>query len=357
MGFSIMNNPLKDDLDHIFTHTRDLWEELRDQRIFITGGTGFFGCWLLESFAWANDKLNLNAEALVLTRNYEAFLQKAPHLATHPAIKFHIGDVRNFEFPEGQFPLVIHVSNEAASCCTGEKDAVTKVRNTIIQAAKHVLDFARDCGAKNFLFTSSGSVYGPQPVNMTHIVETYEGNRDPANFRFAHGEGKFTAETLCGDYAEKNGMAAKIARCFTFVGPYMQLDANYAIGNFICDGLGGGPITIQGDGTACRSYMYAADLAIWLWTILLKGESLRPYNVGSMNTMTIGEVATLVSQQFTDTISIKITRPEPATERDIYVPDTRRAQNELRLCQDVSLPEAVKRTINFFKIKQLVGAV
>ena len=89
-------NPLAADLDHILDNTRDLWDELRGERIFITGGTGFFGCWLLESFAWANDRLGLNASVLVLTRNLEAFRNKAPHLAAHPAIQFHPGDVRSF---------------------------------------------------------------------------------------------------------------------------------------------------------------------------------------------------------------------------------------------------------------------
>jgi dTDP-glucose 4,6-dehydratase len=98
-------NPLATDLDHVPAHTTGLWEELQGQRIFLTGGTGFFGRWLLECFAWANDRLNLGAEALVLTRNPEAFRRKALHLAEHPAIKFHNGDVRSFEFPKGRFPM------------------------------------------------------------------------------------------------------------------------------------------------------------------------------------------------------------------------------------------------------------
>ncbi len=79
-------NKLKQDLNLVLEHTQDLWSELKGQRLFITGGTGFFGCWLLETFLWANDKLKLDASLLVLTRHPENFLRKAPHLALHPEI-------------------------------------------------------------------------------------------------------------------------------------------------------------------------------------------------------------------------------------------------------------------------------
>ena len=53
-------NLLSQDLDHILKHTKPLWEGLREKKVFITGGTGFFGKWLQESFAWANDQRKLD---------------------------------------------------------------------------------------------------------------------------------------------------------------------------------------------------------------------------------------------------------------------------------------------------------
>lgn len=331
------------DLDHILTHTRELWSEMRGIRLFLTGGTGFFGCWLVESFLWANDRLGLNASATVLTRDPESFARKAPHLAGHPALRLLRGDVRNFEFPDGQFPILIHAATEAsASLARLEPLAML---DTIITGTRRTLEFACRCGTRKFLLTSSGAVYGKQPPNVAHVSEDYPGCPDPLNAASVYGEGKRAAELLCALYASEYGLGCKVARCFAFVGPYLPLDTHFAIGNFIRDAMAGGPIRVRGDGTPYRSYLYAADLAVWLWTVLLRGEALRPYNVGSEDAISIGELARAVASALGSDIEVLADQtPVPGAPADRYVPSTHRARNELRLKQTVDLQAAIRRT-------------
>ena len=272
--------------------------------------------------------------------------KKAPHLASHPAIRFHEGDVRDFKFPEGSFTYIIHAATSASAQLNEQNPLL--MFDTIVQGTRHVLDFALHCGAKKFLFTSSGAVYGKQPYEIMNILEDYTGAVNPVDPRSAYGEGKRADELLCSSYSRQHGLEAKIARCFAFVGPYLPLDIHYAIGNFIRDGLKGGPIYVKGDGTPYRSYLYAADLSIWLWTILLKGISCRPYNVGSGYGVTISELATIVADQFDHKPQIKILQePKQNQTPERYVPSVQRAEVELGLKQLIDVPDAIRRTVNW----------
>jgi nucleoside-diphosphate-sugar epimerase len=334
-------NPLTTDLDHVLADTEGLWEELRGQRMFITGGTGFFGCWLLESFARANDRLGLKAAAVVLTRNPKLFAAKIPHLAGRSDISLHTGDVRDFSFPAGPFAFVIH-----AGTTSGAPVAPLEMFETIVGGTRRVLEFAAGHGTRKLLFVSSGAVYGRQPTALTQLPEDFTGAPALNNPAAAYGEGKRAAELLCHLAEHRHGFEIKIARGFAFVGPHLPLDTHFAIGNFIRDGLRGGPIRVRGDGTPYRSYLYAADLAAWLWTILFRGKSGRAYNVGSEQALTIRELAQTVAAQFTPVLDVMIEQ-EPASEAlaHRYIPSTRRAHAELGLQITIPLSDAIQRTI------------
>ena len=345
MVASRRQNPLAADLDHVLAVTGHLWDELRAARIFITGGTGFFGCWLLESLLWANDTLRLDASVVVLTRNRSGFEEKAPHLARHPAVQVHDGDVCTFTFPDGEFSHIVHAATESSSMLD-RRDPLAMFE-TIVGGTQRVLEFARRCGARRFLLTSSGAVYGRQPADLTHVPEDYVGAPDPAQPTSVYGEGKRAAELLCAIYANDR-LQPTIARCFAFVGPYLPLDAHFAVGNFIRDALTGGPIRVSGDGTPYRSYLYAADLAIWLWTILLRGRAVRPYNAGSEDAISIEDLATLVARQVTGEANVRIAEtPVAANQPQRYVPCTRRARHELSVAATVGIEQALMCTLTW----------
>lgn len=329
-----------EDLEHVLEHTRPLWEQLRGGRIFITGATGFFGVWLLETFGHANASLNLKASLVGLSRDPKTFYAKVPHLAADPSITLHQGDVRDFEFPAGAFTHVIHAGTTSSAPVPA-----AEMLDTIIRGTQHTLDFAVDSGAKRFLFVSSGAVYGKQPPDMTHIPETYAGAPDPMDPNSAYGEGKRVGELLCSIAHREHGLETTIARCFAFVGPHLPLDAHFAIGNFIRDAMRGEPIRVK-DGTPYRSYLYAADLSVWLWTILFRGEACHPYNVGSDREITISQLAETVASVSGGATSPSTSQPLNSSTfvPSRYVPSVERAQSELALHVLIPLNQSIHRT-------------
>ena len=339
-------NRLARDLENILARTEPLWEELRGQRILITGATGFFGCWLLESFAWANRRLDLKAHAVGLSRHPTVLAEKAPHLANDPAITLHAADVRHGDFPQGAFSHVIHAATEASAALNQQTPLV--MFDTIVNGTRRALEFAATKSVRKFLFVSSGAVYGNQPAALSHLSESFSGGPDPLDPANSYAEGKRGAELHCA-LAASSDLEIKIARCFAFVGPYTQLDAHFAIGNFINDRLHDRSIRVQGDGSVVRSYLYAADLMVWLWTILFKGRSRRAYNVGSEDALNIAALAHAVADALPPAVDVNIaSRPMPGATVHRYVPCTARAREELALREDVPLREAIRRTHAWF---------
>jgi dTDP-glucose 4,6-dehydratase len=339
-----MAHPLpKEDLEHVLSHTRSLWEHLRGGRIFVTGATGFFGIWLLESFAFANKSLDLGAKLVGLSRNPDAFYAKVPHLAQEISIALHRGDVRDFDFPQGSFTHVIHAGSTSSAPVPP-----SEMLDTIVRGTKRVLEFAVAAGAKRFLFVSSGAVYGKQPPELTHIPETYGGSPDLMDANSAYGEGKRVGELLCAIAHKEHGLETSIARCFAFVGPHLPLDAHFAIGNFIRDAMNGEPIKVK-DGTPYRSYLYAADLAIWLWTILFQGKAGHPYNVGSDREITIESLARTVASAESGSVAVQPLSSSHSAHAYRYVPSVRFTHSSLALNVRIHLVEAIQRTIAWCK--------
>jgi dTDP-glucose 4,6-dehydratase len=331
------------DLELILANTRDFWPEMRGQSIFITGGTGFFGCWLVESFAYVNRIAGLNAHATILTRDPAAFARKCPHLASDQAITLHSGDVRSFNYPDGEFKYVIHAATESGGRQPAEGPVETLA--TILRGTERVLEFAGSHGTRKLLLTSSGAVYGSQPPAITHLPEDYTGAPNPLISSSAYSEGKRAAELMCAVCGSAKGIECKIARCFAFVGPHLPLDAHFAIGNFIRDAMRGDVIHVNGDGTPKRSYMYAADLAIWLWTILFRAPAMEAYNVGSDQAISILELANTVAATLCSPAKVLVAQEAvPGAPVMQYVPSTWNAEQQLDLKRNVSLEDAVRRT-------------
>lgn len=320
----------------------DSWKSLEGLSVLFTGGTGFIGKWLLATLLDADESLDLNCRITVLSRNPSAFQRVWPVFASR--INWISGNVCDFPMGRWHFDVIIHAATDVVSHSSPQD-----IFSTCLDGTRRVLQLARQAGTSRFLLLSSGAVYGPLPEGMTHVAETYNGGPDPLLAASAYGEGKRVSEWLVSQ-ASTGGLEAKIARIFTLVGPHLSLNKHFAIGNFLRAALAGEEILVEGDGTPFRSYLYAADMAAWLWAVLLKGKPGRAYNVGSEESLSISAIADRTLSVLKCPSRIKIlNKIKIDTPSRHYVPNTMRARTELNLPPALALDEAILRTANWYR--------
>lgn len=310
------------------------------QRIFVTGGTGFFGYWLLSLFDLLHGQ-GLDLKVCVLSRQPASFLATAPFFAHAPWLDWLHGDIKDF----GALPpadLLIHAATDTDAAAHRHPLAIM---DDILLGTRHTLNRAREGGVRRAVYVSSGAVYGRQPNDVEHIPEDAAFACDASHPGSAYGEAKRAAEQWCLQFGLQHGIDIPVARCFAFVGATLPLDGHFAIGNFIGDALAGNDVHVSGDGSPLRSYLYGADLAIWLLVILLGGQHGRAYNVGSDQAISIAELAGRVRDTLAPGAAVRIARGgDDKALRNRYIPAIDRARHELALDAWTPLEQAIRLT-------------
>jgi len=322
------------------------------ESIFLTGGTGFFGRSLLRYWIKKEGEGIPIQKIIILSRSPEQFLETYPEFNGHAWLIFHKGDVLiPKSLPQNEsFSHIIHAATDSTH---GLKlDPISRF-DQIVTGTRNILDYSVQIGAKRLLLTSSGGVYGEQPLSLGKISEDYYGMANPLVSQNTYSVAKRVAEHLCALYSDKFGLETVVARCFAFVGRDLPLDAHFAIGNFIRDALWKDEIVVKGNGLSIRTYLDQEDLAHWLNVLLYNGKPNEAYNVGSDQEITTKELAFLIRDLVSPEKKVTVLENKNYNTRNRYVPDIKKALNNLKLELNYKLEESIIRVYNIYKKKNM----
>jgi dTDP-glucose 4,6-dehydratase len=314
--------------------------QLNGSRVLLTGGTGFVGKWLIETALIACDNGAQKFAIILPTRDFSA-----SHVIETREIGFNNlslveGDLLTDALDIGKVDAIIHAATPA-SALLNESNPIEMARiNT--QSMQAALKFAEN--KVPFLFTSSGAVYGDQPQSITHISEHQD--QPYSELTSAYAKGKKLAESMCAQAGQAGLCSPIIARLFAFSGHYLPRDTHFAIGNFVQNVLDRKPIHINSDGQARRSYLYGADMAIWLWSALAKRSSPHPLHIGSEQSVSILELAQAVARVSTTELNfvpeITVAVPTANSEKyHQYIPNNSATKSQLNVQEWTSLETGI----------------
>jgi dTDP-glucose 4,6-dehydratase/UDP-glucose 4-epimerase len=291
MDLTSIQYDIKEDVALAIARSGADLSSLRGKKILVTGGTGFFGIWMLTALGIVRKALNGELDITVISRDSRSFLERQSKVNSYSVFHFVDGDIRSIHLEGKRFTHLVHMATTSANETFSKERQVNKI-DLLYCGTKNLLQqIGSDLEA--VLFTSSGVVYGA-PLVGTLIEEHQLTRPDSLNPDSALGYGKLLAEYLVSYFSVECGFKYNIARCFSFLGQGLPLNIHYAAGNFVADAINNRPIRVLGSGQEYRSYMYIGDALAWLLRLLVEPTN-DVYNLGSEKAMTVLDLAKAVA--------------------------------------------------------------
>jgi nucleoside-diphosphate-sugar epimerase len=335
------------DLEEINQNSASDLEEIVNKPLVITGASGFVGTWLTLSWVAAHKKFNGRGQLLITSRNPQSLIPLTRAINPRSPVTVLASDIRNLHIPSDfRNGNLIHAATPASAALNASDPAA--MLKVIIEGQERVISEAIRMNNK-VLFLSSGAVYGRQPLDVTHLPETWEGAPQIGDSNSAYHEGKRVAELMGNIAVSKEGLHFVTARLFAFIAPFLPLGSHFAAGNFILEAVTSNQIEIQSGGGSIRSYLYATDLCVNMWALMSRGQTMRAYNVGSEQEVSIQNLAVAVVNCTNNEAQITVKGIDTFENVTRYVPSVERIRSEIGFSQTVTLQQALSRTSTWLK--------
>jgi dTDP-glucose 4,6-dehydratase len=307
-------------------------------RYLITGGAGFIGSHLCESF------LSQGHEVICMDNYSTGAQQNIAGFAANRRFTFTDHNVSRYIEVHQPLDFVLHFASPASPVDYLELPIPTLKVGSL--GTHNALGLAKAKSAV-FLLASTSEVYGDPLVRPQH--EEYWGNVNPVGPRGVYDEAKRFAEALTMAYHRFHGLDTRIVRIFNTYGPRMRMQDGRVVPNFILQALKGEPLTVYGQGEQTRSFQYVDDLVVGIGRLLESGEHY-PVNIGNPYEMTVLQFAKKILE-LTGSKSEIAYRPLPQDDPQVRQPDITKARKLLNWEPKVDLDEGLIKTIDYFRAR------
>ena len=307
-------------------------------KFLITGGAGFIGSHLCESFlAQGHDVVCMDNYSTGAKENIAGFASNRRFSLVDHNVSRYI----RFEPP---LDYILHFASPASPVDYLELPIPTLKVGSL--GTHNALGLAKAKDAV-FLLASTSEVYGDPLVRPQN--EEYWGNVNPVGPRGVYDEAKRFAEAITMAYHRYHALNTRIVRIFNTYGPRMRMRDGRVVPNFISQALKGEPLTVYGEGQQTRSFQYIDDLVAGIHKLLEVDHHL-PVNIGNPHEMTVIEFAKKIIE-LTGSKSPIVHKPLPEDDPQVRQPDITKARTLLRWEPKVTLDEGLAKTIDYFRVR------